>query len=334
MKVTVPGLVAALTLGLLAAILTAEAQQTVKIQRVGLLGLGSAAALADAAGPFAAFRAALRDRGYVEGRNVVIEGRWAEGKPERLPQLAQELIDLRVDVIVAGTVPTARAAKQATSTVPIVFVAIGDPVSAGLVSSLARPGGNVTGLSFQVTPEQAAKELEILHELSPKANRVALLQDPTFKSYATPYRERVQPAARGMNLTFHVAEFQGREDLDTALAGILDARAAAVWVMGTYATFTHRGRIADFAKQKRLPSLSSFREFVEAGGLASYGASLPDVYRRAAGYVDRILKGAKPGDLPVEQPTKFELVINLKTAKALDLTIPQSIVVRADHLIE
>ena len=192
MKFVVAKLVAALTLGLFVAPLDADAQPTGKVQRVGLLGLGSAAAVADANGPFAAFRAALRDRGYVEGRSVLIESRWAEAKPERLPQLAKELVDLKVDVIVVGTVPTARAAKQATSTVPIVFVAIGNPVSAGLVSSLARPGGNATGLSFQGTPEQAGKELEILHELAPKANRVAVLQDPTFKSYAAPYRERVQ----------------------------------------------------------------------------------------------------------------------------------------------
>ena len=325
--------IAVLALSLLAAPLAAEAQQAAKVARIGYLSPNLAASphLREA------FRQGLRDLGYVEGRNVVIEYRDAEGKVERLPALAAELVALKVDVIVAegGNTLVPLAAKQATRTIPIVFAAAADPVGSGLVTSLARPGGNVTGLS-SLGPELVGKRLELLTQAVPGVGRVAVLWLPgalgerTEKDMLT----GAEVAARALGVRLQFVEARGPADFDRAFSDMTRARAGALTVLPSNMFLREHRRLVDLAAKNRLPAVYTSREFVDAGGLMSYGANLTDLFRRAATYVDKILKGAKPGDLPVEQPTKFELVINLKTAKALGLTIPPSVLARADQIIE
>ena len=320
-------LILALALGLLAAPLAAEAQQTGKVYRIGFLGSPLAGAhLVDA------LRQGLRERGWVEGQNLVIESRSAEGKLERWPDLAADLIRLKVDVIVSSLSPAIRAAMQQTSTIPIVMAGVNDPVGAGFVASLARPGGNVTGLSMLVT-ELSGKRLELLKETLPNLWRVAFLWNPTQPGQALALKD-TQEAARALGVTLISMEVRTREDLESVFGAIAKERAGALIVMTDPVTFSHRGQLTALAARHRLPAMYAIREFVDAGGLMAYGPSFPDSYRRAATYVDKILKGAKPADLPVEQPTKFELVINIKTAKALGLTIPQSMFIRADEVIQ
>ena len=311
----------------------AGAQQAAKITRIGFLALNLTAA------PHVpeAFRQGLRDLGYVEGRNVVIEYRDAEGKPERLPTLAAELVVLKVDIIVAGGTPQALAAKQATKTIPIVFAsAASDPVTSGLVTSLARPGGNVTGLD-SLSTELVGKRLELLTQAVPGVGQVAVLWLPGV------YGERTEKemltgaevAARGLKVRVQFVEAtRDPADLGRAFSDMTRARAGALTLLPSNMFFREHRRLLDLAARHRLPAVYPWRDLVDTGGLMSYGASLTDLSRRAATYVDRILKGAKPGDLPVEQPTKFELVINLKTARTLGLTIPPSVLARADQIIE
>jgi ABC-type uncharacterized transport system substrate-binding protein len=322
--------ISGITAGLLAAPLAAEAQPEVKIARIGYLSgnLASNSRLREA------FLQGLRDLGYVEGRNVVIEYRDAEGKLERLPALAAELVALKVDVIVAGGNLHALAAKQATRTLPIVFAAATDAVENGLVTSLARPGGNLTGLS-SIVQELPGKRLEQLKQAVPGISRIAVLWQPGAVGERT---ERdtlkgVEVAARALGVRVQFVEARGPENFDRAFSEMTTARAGALIVLSSSMFINERRRLVDLAAKNRLPALYPTRESVDAGGLMSYGPNLADSFRRAATYVDRILKGAKPGDLPVEQPTRYELVINLKTAKALGLTIPESLLGRADEVI-
>jgi putative tryptophan/tyrosine transport system substrate-binding protein len=316
---------------LLAAPLAADAQQAAKVPRIGYL----ATSLAASRHLQETFLQGLRDFGYAEGRNVVIETRDAEGKFERLPALAAELVALRVDVIVAPNTPQALAAKQATRTIPIVFASVADPVGSGLVSSHARPGGNVTGLA-SLTQELVSKCLEQLKQAVPGVNRVAVLWHPGTRGERTEQDmlKEAEAAARALGVRLQFFEARGPEDFDRAFSGMTKARADALTVLSSTMFYQQRRRLVDLAAKTRLPAVYPWREAVDAGGLMSYGASIADLFRRAATYVDRILKGAKPGDLPVEQPTKFELAINLKTAKDLDLTIPQSVLARADEVIK
>jgi putative ABC transport system substrate-binding protein len=316
----------------LAAPLAVEAQQAAKVARIGYLALNLAA------NPHLreAFLQGLRDLGYVEGRNLMIETRSAEGKRERLPALAAELVALKVDVIVvAGGTLAALAAKQATRTLPIVFTPAADPVESGLVTSLARPGGNVTGLSI-LAPELVGKCLEQLKQAVPGVSRVAVLWQPG----AVPERTEkdmlkgAEVAARALGVRPQFVEARGPADFDRAFSDMTKARAGALTVLGSTMFGNERRRLVDLAAKNRLPAVYPWREFVDAGGLMAYGPNVAVLYRRAATFVDKILKGAKPGDLPVEQPTKFELVINLKTAKALGLTIPPSLLQRADQVIQ
>ena len=319
------------TLAMLAAPLAAEAQPAAKVPRIGYLALNPAA------NPHLheAFRQGLRDLGYVEGRNVVIEYRDAEGKPERLPALAAELVALKVDVLVAQPTVAALAAKQATRTLPIVFPVAADPVASGLVTSLARPGGNITGLTI-LAPEMVAKGLELLKQAVPGVSRVAVLWHPGAfpERMAKDMRKEAEVAARALGVRLQFLETRGPDDFDRAFSEMTRARADALTVLGGSMFVSERRRLVDLAAKNRLPAVYTSRESVDAGGLMAYGPSIPDLFRRAATYVDKILKGAKPADLPVEQPTKFELVINLKTAKALGLTIPPSLLARADQVIE
>ena len=322
-------ILALLALG--AAPLAAEAQQAAKVARIGYLSPNLAASpyLRDA------FLQGLRDLGYVEGRNVVIEYRDAEGKLERLPALAAELVALKVDVILAeGGTLGPRVAQQATRTIPIVFAA-GDPVGSGLVTSLARPGGNVTGLSA-FAPELVGKRLELLKQAVPGVSRVAVLWQPGAFGERTEKDtlKRAEVAARDLGVPLQFVEARGPADFDRAFSDMSVARAGALTVLASNMFVSERRRLVDLAAEKRLPAIYSARELVDAGGLMSYGANLADLNRRAATYVDRILKGTRPADLPVEQPTKFELIINLKTAKALGLAIPQSVLGRADEVIQ
>jgi len=282
-----------------------------------------------------AFLQGLRDLGYVEGRNVVIEYRDAEGKSERFPALAAELVALKVDVIVAPGTPAALAAKQATRTLPIVFPIAGDPVTSGLVTSLARPGGNVTGLSI-LDPDLVGKCLEQLKQAVPGVSGVAVLWQPGGLGERTDkdMLKGAEVAARALGVRLQFVEARGPADFDRAFSEMTRARAGALTVLPSTMFLHERRRLVDLAARNRLPAVYPWREAVDAGGLMAYGANIADLFRRAATYVDKILKGAKPADLPVEQPTKFELVINLKTAKALGLTIPQSVLGRADQVIE
>jgi len=324
------GLAVVLILSLTLVPLAAEAQPAGKVARIGCL-LG--AAREQTSDLMNAFEDGLRDLGYVPGRNVVIEYRFADGKLERLPQLAQDLVRLKVDVIVTGSNPHVVAAKQATTTIPIVMVYVRDPVGAGLVTNVSRPGGNVTGLSQDVGLEISGKRLALLKELVPKLSRVAVLVNVGFTP-AVASLKVTEASARALGMTVVRFDTRGPGDLEGVFAAVTRARSNALVVTGGPVMFNMRTQIAQLALRHRLPSISAVTEDVEAGGLMSYGASLSDQWRRAAVYVDKILKGAQPGDLPVEQPTKFELVINLKTAKALGLTIPQTLLLQADHVIE
>ena len=317
--------------GLVIARSATEAQQAAKVARIGLLATNRAVAPRHVD----AFLQGLRDLGYVEGRNLVIEYRDAEGKLERLPTLAAELVALKVDVIVAATTPGALAAKQATKTIPIVFAVAADPVTDGLVASLARPGGNVTGSSYLGT-DLIGKLLELLKQAVPGVVRVAVLRQPSFVPERTEkdIQKGAEVAARALGLQLHFVEARGPDDFERAFLDMTKARAGALMALGGNMFFSERRRLVNLAATNRLPGVYGLREYVDAGGLMSYGANQVDLFRSAATYVDKILKGAKPGDLPVEQPTKFELVINLRTAKALGLTIPQSVLGRADEVIQ
>ena len=310
----------------------AQAQQPKKVTRIGYL---STVSLSSESAQAEAIRLALRELGYVEGQNIAIEYRYAEGKLDRLPELAAGLVRLKVDVIVvAGGSTTIRAVKNATKTIPIVMVGAGlEPVEAGLVESLARPGGNVTGLTL-LSRELGGKRLELLKEAVPKLARVAVLYDPATPAGVLEVKEILPVAARALGLTVRSWEVRGANGFDRVFAALNKERPDGLYLPPGPLMRDNRKRIAGFALKSRLPSMYSSRVAVDAGGLMSYGADLADSYRRVAYYVDRILKGAKPADLPVEQPTKFELVINLKTAKQIGLTIPQSLLFRADKVIK
>ena len=319
---------------LLTAPLAAEAQQAGKVARIGYLVTGSLES-PEMRARLDAFRQGLRERGHVEGQNIVIEYRAADGKIERLPSLATELARLKVDLIVAVATPAARAAQQATTTIPVVAVAMGDPVRDGLVASLARPGGNITGSTF-LGPELVPKRLELLKEALPKVSRVAGLWHPGAFGEGTSQDmlKGTEAAARALGVHLQLVEVRRPDELDRAFSTMTRERSDALIVFPSSMLFSERRRIVALVAKSRLPSMFNNRESVELGGLISYGTNLTDLNRRAATYVDKILKGAKPADLPVEQPTKFELVINLKTAKALGLKIPQSLLRRAGEVIQ
>jgi putative ABC transport system substrate-binding protein len=274
----------------------------------------------------------LNDLGWVEGRNIGIEWRFAEGKAERLSDLAAELVKLRVALIVVPSTPTAVAAKNATTSIPIVTVSVSDPVALGLVKSLARPEGNVTGLTSSVDPKMTGKLVALLKESVPKANEMAVLWNPNTPGNIAAVRE-AENAAKTLGLTLHILEARSPGDLRPAFAAMSAKHAGSLLVVSDVMFFTYRVQIPELAAKNGIPAIYGSREYADAGGLMSYGPVLPELFRRAATYVDRILKGAKPSELPMEQPTKFELVINLKTAKALGLTIPQPVLLRADDVI-
>ncbi len=310
-----------------------EAQQPKKVPLIGYLSSQDPVGESTRA---EAIRLALRELGYIEGQNITIEYRYAEGKRDRYPELAAELVRLKVDIIVvAGGIATARAAKNATKTIPIVMVGQGsDPVEEGLVQSLARPGGNVTGLTL-LSRELGGKRLELLKEAVPKVARVAVLYDPANRSSVLEVKEVLPVAARALGLTLQPWEVRAADDFEKVFAALNKQRPDGLYVpVGGPLINTNQKRIADFALKSRLPSVFGRRESVDAGGLMYYGADFADSDRRVAYYVDRILKGAKPADLPVEQPTKFEFEINLKTAKQIGLTIPQKVLARADRVIK
>ena len=319
-----------LILGLFTPACPAEAQQAQKIWRIGFLSSGSALPGQPVA---AAVRAGLRDHGWVEGQNIVVEYRFAKGRSDRLLDLAAELVRLKVDVIVAGPTPPAVAARKATGTIPIVMTIAAQPVELGLVASLARPAGNVTGMSWSVNLEIIGKGVELLKEAVPKIQRVAVLANPTNPGNVLAV-EDVRAAAHLSGVQIQLLEARGPGDLDGAFAAMARQRAEALLVVADAMLALHRARLIELVAKNRLPSMHGLREEVEAGGLMSYGPNLAANYRRAAAFVDKILRGAKPADLPVEQPTDYELVINLKTAKALGLTIPPSLLQRADQVIE
>lgn len=315
---------------LLAAPLAADAQQREKATRIGLLLGGSPTP--PALERVDAFKQGLNEFGYLEGKNLAIEYRWAEGKPERFAGFAAELVRLSVDVIVAATTPAAQAAKDATATFPIVMVVIADPVGSGLVPSLARPGGNITGLSF-LAADLGPKQLQLLKEVVPEVSSVAVLWLPTNPGHAFILRG-LEAAASTLRVTLQRVAVQGPDDFEGAFAAISKERVGGVIVLPEPLFTRERDRLADLAARHRLPAVYGVVDHVAAGGLIVYAVDDRDNWYRAAAYVDKILKGANPGDLPVEQPTKFKLVINLKTAKTLGITIPQSVLLRADEVIQ
>ncbi len=319
------GFVVTLVLGLLAAPLLADAQEPGKVYRIGVLG--------DAPSSFwEVFRQGLQKIGYVEGKNLVIEYRWGQGKYERLPDLAVELVRLKVDIIVASGFTAIRSAKQATSTIPIVMVIGSNPVARGLIVSLARPGGNLTGVA-SIVVELNAKRLQLLKETFPEVSLVAVLANATSSAFLTATQE-VEAAARSLKLPLQLLKVRGPDYFESAFEAAANRRAGALIVLPSTMFFSHPRRLADLALKSRLPTISADVKYAEAGGLIAYGPSFSHLYHRATTYVDKILKGAKPAGLPVEQPVKFELVINLKTAKALGITVPPSILLRADKVIE
>ncbi len=314
---------------LLAPCCAVDAQQPTKIPRIGFLSGGSASA---SAGRIEAFRRGLRELGYVEGKNIVIEQRWAEGKLDRLSALAAELVRLKVDIIVTAGPLITRAAKEATTTIPIVMAQDPDPVGSGFVASLARPGGNITGLAT-LAPELSGKRLELLKEIIPKLSRVAVFGTSTLPGHAQLLKE-TELAAGALGVKLQYLDILGPKDLETTFREASKGRADAVLVLGGGVLSSQRTQVVELAGKSRLPTISSGREFVEAEGLMSYGVNVTDLDRRAATFVDKILKGAKPADLPVEQPTKFEFIINLKAAKKIGLTIPPNVLARADRVIK
>ncbi len=313
----------------LALVHMAQAQQTKKVPRIGFL---LATSLSVESARIEAFRQGLRELGYVEGKNIIIEWRWAEGKFDRLPDLAAELVRLKVEVIVTGGSTSTGAAKKVTTTVPIVMAQVNDPVGSGFIASLARPGGNMTGLSTLV-PELSGKRLELLKEVVPKLSRVAVIGDSTAPGNTQALKE-TELAARAFKVQLQYLDILGPKDIETAFREARKGRADAVLVLGSPVLISQRRQVADLTVKNRLPATYNQPEYVEAGGLMSYGVSVVDLYRRAATYVDKILKGRKPADLPVEQPIKFELVINLKAAKQIGLTIPPNVLARADRVIK
>jgi len=327
------GIIAVLAVAMLAPP-AVTAQPPARVARIGYL-LTSSLESPETQAALGAFREGLRERGYVEGQNIVIEYRTAEGRIERFPDLARDLVRLNVDLIVAGATPTARGARQATSTIPIVAFAMGDPVGDGLVASLARPGGNVTGLTF-LGPQLVPKRLELLKELLPRVSRVGVVWHPGAFADQTMKEmwKETEGAARTLGVQLQRVEVRSAGELDGAMSRLARERVDAVLPFPSTLLFNERPRLVALAAKHRLPTMFNARQFVELGGLIAYGADLPDLTRRSATYVDKILKGAKPADLPVEQPTKFELAINLKTAKALGLTVPQSLLLRADLVLE
>ena len=316
--------------GALALLVTPLAAEAQKVYRVGVL---DPTPLALNVANLDAFRQGMREFGYVEGQDFVIEYRWPEGRTQPFPDLAQELVRLKVDLILTRGTAAVAAAKNATRTIPIVMAASGDPLGTGVVTGLARPGGNVTGLSA-LTAEVGGKRLQLLKEAVPGIQRLAAVLDRGTGPALVAQSRATEQAARSLGLQTQLLHIEKAEDLGPALAAAVKQRADAVFVGLGPVIQSNVGRVAELAARHRLPSAFVSREFVVAGGLMAYGVSYPDSYRRAARYVDKIFKGAKPGELPIEQPTKFELVINLKTAKALGLTIPKSILLRADHVIE
>jgi putative ABC transport system substrate-binding protein len=324
------GLVVVVTLSLTLVPSDAEAQQAQKIPRVGIV-----VATAPTAGRHNvdAFRRGLRELGYLEGQNIILEERWAEGKPERFGKLINDLLRSNVDLLMVSSVVGARAAKDATTTTPVVFVAVTDPAGTGVVSSLSYPGGNLTGTSLLIGEEFAGKWVELVKDALPRILLVAALSH-TDHPMARRYGTAMETAARTLGLTLRVFDVRDVAGLDGALSLMAKTPPGALVVPASPLFGVHRRRIADFALPRRIPTIGHDRSLAEDGFLMSYGPSIADSYRRGAVYIDKILKGAKPGDLPVEQPTKFELVINLKTAKALGLTIPQTLLLRADQVIE
>ncbi len=323
----IPLLLAILPLAFVLLAAPGHAQQTGKIARIGFLS-STPSAISQG------FREGLTELGRVEGRNIIVEWRWTEGKPERSSELAAELVRLGPDLIVTTAGQPTAAVKAATNTIPIVFIAAGDPVRTGLVASMARPGGNITGLSNLVSEGFTGKMIELLQVVVPQASRVAILMNPTSADHRQIMSLDVPATAERLRVTLLPIEVQAANELDAAFERAARSRADAVLVMGDPLIYVNRARVAELAARQRLPAMYLFRENVEAGGLMSYGPSLHDQGRRAATYVDKILKGARPADLPVEQPTKFDLVINLKTAKALGLVIPPALLRRADEVIE
>jgi putative tryptophan/tyrosine transport system substrate-binding protein len=320
----------ALCILLLAPHFPAEAQQPTKVPRIGYLSVSSPSAMSTRT---EAFRQGLRELGYVEGKNIVIEWRSAEGQRDRLPSLVAELVRLKVDIIVTAGPPATRSAKEATVTIPIVFAQDGDPVASGFVASLARPGGNITGLST-LAPELSGKRLELLKEIVPRLSRVAVLGNSTNLANAQVLKE-TELAAKALGVKLQYLDILSPKDIETAFRAAVKGQAEAVLMMVSGGVvLSQRTQVVKLAAKSRLPAMYIIREYVETGGLMSYGVSLIDLDRRAATYVDKILKGAKPADLPVEQPTKFEFIINLTAAKQIGLTIPPNVLVRADKVIK
>ena len=307
----------------------AAAQTAAKVHRVGFLGNSTQSLEANLVGPF---REGLRERGYIEGRDLIVEYRWAEGQYERFPALVQELIVLKVDVIVTAGTPAALAVKRATTRIPVVMLAVGDPVGSGLVASLGHPGGNLTGL-VAIAPDLEGKRLELLKEIVPRLSAVAFLTNPTNRLHVTSEKQ-VREAARALHLRVEFFPVRTEAEFDRAFQAIAAWRPGALVMLADRVFLHNRARIVEFTERSRLPAVYAYSELVEAGGLMSFGPSYPGMHRRAAYYVDRILKGTRPADLPMEQPSKFELIVNLKAARSLGLTIPQPVLLRADQVLE
>jgi putative ABC transport system substrate-binding protein len=320
--------VVTLTIGVLVAPLVADAQPQVKVHRLGFLGGASPAGYAHLV---EALRQGLHDLGYVEGKNLAIEYRWAEGRYERLPDLAAELVRLKVDLIVTHGAPASLAAKQATPTIPIVMAIVGDVVATGLVTSIPRPGGNITGSTF-FFPELSAKRVELLKEAVPRTARIAALTNRDNPG-ARPSLDAMEPIAKALKVELQTVGVRGPDDLPDAFSAMAKARIDGVVVIDDGMLIANARQVAGLAAKHRLPTIG-FREYADSGGLLAYAVNFPAIWRRAAVFVDKILKGAKPGELPIEQATRFEFVVNLKTAKTLGLTIPASVLARADHVIQ